>query len=101
MRKIQTKQIKVNQLPVSTELIMYSNLSNTRNLANVTEVWDKDVADFYMGLFPDSMQLGANISDLQQRANIEAFTGIHNVSSFLNFLDGMIKDNAKDDEDDK
>ncbi len=80
---------------------MYSNLGNTRNLANVTEVWDKDVADFYMGLFPESMQNGANISDLQQRANIEAFTGIHNVSSFLNFLDGMIKENATDDEGDK
>ncbi|MGH4037425.1 MAG: hypothetical protein ACRQFF_06230 [Sphaerochaeta sp.] len=102
MRKIQTRQIKVNKLPVSNELIMYSHFKTPRELANVAEVWDEEVADFYMDLFPESLDLGANISDLQQRAELEAYTGMHNVTAFLHFLDGMMRDGEtlEDDEED-
>lgn len=101
MRKVQTRKIKVNQVPISDELVMYSNFKSPKDFPNVQEVWDEEVADFYMGLFPDSLELGANISDLQQRASLEAYTGFNNVSSFLHFLDEMviekeIEDNEED-----
>jgi hypothetical protein len=98
MRKVQSRKIKINQLPISDELVMYSNFKSPKDFPNVQEVWDEEVADFYMGLFPDSLNFGANIADLQQRASLEAYTGFHNVSSFLRFLDGMVLEQEEDDE---
>jgi hypothetical protein len=101
MRKVQTRKIKVNQLPISDELVMYSNFKSPKDFPYVQEVWDEEVADFYMGLFPDSLDFGANISDLQQRASLEAYTGFHNVSAFLQFLDGMVlEEEIEDNEED-
>lgn len=98
MRKVNSRKIKINKLPISDELVMYSNFNSPKDFPNVEEVWNEEVADFYMGLFPDSLNFGANIADLQQRANIEAYTGFHNVSSFLHFLDTMVLEEADDDD---
>lgn len=98
MRKVQSQPIKLNQLPISNELIMYSNFKVPRKTANVAEVWDENVADFFMSIYPESLNLGANISDLQQRANVEAYTGIHTVAEFMHFLDDMMAQEKEEEE---
>lgn len=97
MKKVQTQLLTLNHLPISNELIMYSNHKVPKQTARVTEVWDEDVADFFMSIYPQTFDSGANIADLHQRATMEAFTGIHSVTDFLNFLDKIFEEEKEED----
>jgi hypothetical protein len=85
----QNKTLKTVKFPLRNDSYAFEFDSMVDQRPVIAETWDPEVADFFMELYPSLLERGNSISDLQQRASIEALTkgsSISNVSEFLQMV---------------
>ncbi|MGD1821170.1 MAG: hypothetical protein ACPKM0_00200 [Pleomorphochaeta sp.] len=82
----QKKILKTVKLPLRNDTYAYQMTKDIDKRPVITETWDPEVAEFYMGLYPSLLNEGNTISDLHQRAHFEAMTRSSSIESLDDFI---------------
>lgn len=85
------KILKTVKLPLRNDTYAYQLIKDDYKRPVVTESWDPEVANFFMGLYPSMINEGNNISDLHQRANFEVITRSTSIESIDDFFRAISK----------
>ena len=85
----QNKTLKTVKLPLRNDTYSFNYSSKIDERPVIAETWEPEVAHFFMKLYPNLINEGNSISDLQQRANFEALarsTPIHSIEDFFDIV---------------
>jgi len=107
MKKTQNKAILLGRLPIANEVIPMQ-VNGRKKAVNVSEAWSTEVGSFLLDLYPNALEDGATLAELQIKSVFEAYSNsgpsLEDFMSMIAKMGGEAKvingDEDEDDDDD-